>query len=80
MDQKIVKKHVQNLIEKTGFKKSYIAKKIGITSEQLSKIINCRRKTAQYRESIFNFLELYLNEIETYRDVWLEDRPGTLKK
>lgn len=73
-----LKKHVIGLIKKTGFKKKYIAAQVGISPEQLSFAINCRRAIPEHREAIFCFLKHHIPEIEHYQDVWLEDRLGTV--
>ena len=73
-----IKAHVLNLVAKTGFKKLYIAEQVGITPEQLSQILNCRRDKTEHREAVFCFLKHYIPEVEHYKDVWLIDRPGTI--
>lgn len=73
-----LQKHVMNLIKKTGFKKFHIAEQIGISPEQLSFAIRCRRAIPEHREAIFCFLKHYIPEIKQYKDVWLEDRLGTV--
>lgn len=76
--KKKLQKHVSNLIKKTGFKKFHIAEQIGISPEQLSFTITCRRSTSEHREAVFCFLKYHIPEIKKYKDVWLEDRPGTI--
>ena len=77
--KKHIKQHVLNLIAKTGFKKFYIAKQIGLKPEQLSQVLNCHRNKTEHREAIFCFLKYHVpGEIKHYKDVWLEDRPGTV--
>ena len=73
-----IKSHVLNLISKTGFKKIYIAQQIGLKPEQLSQTINGHREKIEHREAVFCFLKYHVPEIKHYKDVWLEDRPGTV--